>query len=362
MLIFDIGSSRPARPVHHCVFEDVRQGMLHDILMCDPTGEAASGGWALVGGGRDGDLRAWDLRCTAPVVRPWSGATSGFTLGKRAKDFRTGSISCLAEVGGSTLCAGTSDGSVVVWDMRCLRSILSLTRLDRLQRAGVDSLLPHPRVRRLVVVQLSDGTLATVDVAASAPLCPAATQHTAAAHVHARAPVKRLRWHGRAPLAASGVDTHPPAFAGPSPAGKVLASVNMSSDAFAVPPDSSTWHGAEGAAPIHPLAALAGSQLCRTRGTRRVPRLSDLLGDGLSASQETVGTSLTEPAMERPGFRYRGGRLAWVYGDEWLCCAMPREAAVAMVHVGAGCDRLEPLVRAPSSVPFDQTARLGVPR
>jgi len=63
---------------------------------------------------------------------------------------------------------------VLLWDVRSLRSVVSCARVGRalaLERdtdegeAGVDSLLPHPRVRDVMVAQLSDGTVALVDTA-----------------------------------------------------------------------------------------------------------------------------------------------------------------------------------------------------
>ena len=58
-----------------------------------------------VAGGRDGQLKAWDLRAgAAAVVRASSNATGGFTMGKRARDYNTGSISVLSR--SSTLSSG----------------------------------------------------------------------------------------------------------------------------------------------------------------------------------------------------------------------------------------------------------------
>lgn len=165
VLIYDLASSKPSRPARRCLADASSQGMLHDIVFCDAAAgasAAADSGSTIVGGGRDGGLVAWDLRSEHSVLRPLS--TSGFTLGKRARDFGTGSVSALARsISGSAICAGTSDGSVVVWDVRCLRSVVSCTRVGRGASVGVDSLLPHPRVGRLLVTQLSDGTVAIVD-------------------------------------------------------------------------------------------------------------------------------------------------------------------------------------------------------
>lgn len=46
---------------------------------------------------------------------------------------------------GSSLCAGTFDGQVVLWDMRNLTAVVSSTRVSTGVGVGVDSLLPHPR-------------------------------------------------------------------------------------------------------------------------------------------------------------------------------------------------------------------------
>jgi WD40 repeat protein len=165
VLIYDLASSCPRRPTRRCL-ADASQGLLHDILFCD-VAASAHPGCTLVGGGRDGQLVVWDMRCDAPVLRPASTATSGFTLGKRSRDFGTGSVSALAHAQfGTAVCAGTSDGSLLVWDVRCLRSVVSCTRVNRGAASGVDSVLPHPRVGRVMVAQLSDGSVCVIDTEA----------------------------------------------------------------------------------------------------------------------------------------------------------------------------------------------------
>lgn len=217
VLIYDVASARPERPVHLC--SDGAPGALHDLVFVDAGG--GGGSPLLIGAGRDGELRAWDLRDARPVVRP-SNTVSGWTLGKRTRDYKSGappasplpaprlvrlptpargpraqapsrrspstrasSSSPLARpTARRRTCArhvrdmsvtcptGTSDGALLTWDVRNLKSVLCCTRVSRAlagrASSGVDSLLPHPRVRDTLLAQLSCGAVAAVDVCAGA--------------------------------------------------------------------------------------------------------------------------------------------------------------------------------------------------
>jgi len=131
------------------------------------------------------------LRDARPVVRP-SNTVSGWTLGKRTRDYKSGSISALAvDAREQLVSAGTSDGALLTWDVRNLKSVLCCTRVSRAlagrASSGVDSLLPHPRVRDTLLAQLSCGAVAAVDVCAGAILCHTAVEDPASAARRAEA-------------------------------------------------------------------------------------------------------------------------------------------------------------------------------
>ena len=170
--IFDLGAADPQRPAHvlrSSSSYSAQQGVA-DLAFLPHMG-------TVVAGGRDGQLRVWDLRSPQPLIAQSVAATGGWTMGVRSQDCRTGAINALVAAPDSLrLHAATEEGCVVSWDNRALNTPLGVMRVGRalsLWRGSADGLVAlshHPTLRDTLCAQTSSGSALTVDVSTSVVL------------------------------------------------------------------------------------------------------------------------------------------------------------------------------------------------
>ena len=171
--VFDLGSATPNRPVRRLRSAKAYAATQGVADVAFPPGGAfpAASGRVVLAGGRDGQLRVWDVRAPQPLVAQATTATGGFTLGVRAQDAHAGAIHVLcAAPDGARVYAGTDEGCVVAWDVRALQTTLKVVRVGRALASaarstaeGVVGLSHHPSLRHILCSQLSGGCAILVD-------------------------------------------------------------------------------------------------------------------------------------------------------------------------------------------------------
>ena len=171
--VFDLGSATPNRPVRRLRSAQAYAATQGVADVAFPPGGAfpAALGRVVLAGGRDGQLRVWDVRAPQPLVAQATTATGGFTLGVRAQDAHAGAINVLcAAPDGARVYAGTDEGCVVAWDVRALQTTLKVVRVGRALASaarstaeGVVGLSHHPSLRHVLCSQLSSGCAILVD-------------------------------------------------------------------------------------------------------------------------------------------------------------------------------------------------------
>ncbi len=159
--VYDVCSSpRASLPLRALRIDDVNG------VSCVAVAESAP--HLVLAGGRDGELRAWDLRASAAAVRQ-SALTGGFSLGGRSTSgVRTGALNALCAR--SNLVHGASErGCVLTWDVRRLNRVFATTRLvagddsGALADQSVDDLVAHPHLDGYVAAVTHAGHIVVAD-------------------------------------------------------------------------------------------------------------------------------------------------------------------------------------------------------
>ena len=176
--VFDLGAADPKTPARLLRSSSTYPSShgVHDIVLPQAS-------TLVVGAGRDGLLRVWDLRAantpvlSGPAVLPMkAGATAGWTMGTRTQNWRAGATNALvATPDGGRLYAATDEGNIIGWDVRNCASALHVVRVGRALSSGggcegLVALSHHPTLRHTMVAQLSSGCTVAVDVETAAVL------------------------------------------------------------------------------------------------------------------------------------------------------------------------------------------------